>query len=89
MSLLKQLFLNNNSAPKVKIPVQSDPIQSPIQSDPESDPGFVNGLYQTGLNMSRINQQCSKNLLVFNNSKRSCDYFLKIVIIFCSHTGLR
>ena len=37
----------NNSAPKLKIPVQSDPILSPIRSDPESDPesdaGFVSG----------------------------------------------
>ena len=37
--LLKQHFpKNNNPAPKAKIPVRSDPIQSGVRSDPKSDP---------------------------------------------------
>ena len=35
---------NNNSAPKSKIPVRSDP-----ESDPESDPDFVNGRLILGI----------------------------------------
>ena len=32
--VIKQLFSNNSSAPKAKIPVRSDPIRSDPQSDP-------------------------------------------------------